>query len=129
MKAVPSLLLMAVILVNSLAAKANAGLTVTGTVTGGDVVPVIQPMKVRAHGLLKLKLESQGSVLLCLGTFSDIFGTPPRCGKQLGDPVGPGGRAGPQAFFLLNANQVFDRFVYIFNHPGDPAASFTLTLE
>jgi hypothetical protein len=109
---------------------AEAGLTITGTVTPSLNVPIVQPAIDPTDELLKIRLEaSNDSILLCLGSFSDISSNPPKCGQPLGDPVGPGGRAGAQAIFLLNAKQLVGRYLYIFSYLGTPTATFTLTIE
>jgi hypothetical protein len=123
-------LMMLLLLATGLPQDAKADLIVTGTVTPAHNVPIVQPPISRTAGLLKIKLEvPANSILLCLGSFSDIFSTPPRCGKHMGDPVGPGGRAGPQAIFLLNATELSNRYLYIFSYPNTPATTFTLTIE
>jgi hypothetical protein len=95
MRDVLKLMTPAVLLAIGPSQQVHAGLAVTGTVTGGGVVPIVQPATVPTTALLKVKLEvPSDSILLCLGSFSEIFATPPQCGQQLGDPVGPGGPCG-----------------------------------
>jgi hypothetical protein len=43
--------------------------------------------------------------------------------------VGPGGRAGSQAIFLLNATELTNRYLCIFSYPNTPTTNFTLTIE
>jgi hypothetical protein len=123
-------LVMPLLLAVSLPQAAEADLIVTGTATPSFNVPIVQPTISRTTGLLKIRMEvSANAILLCIGTFSGIFSTPPRCGQQLGDPVGPGGRAGPQAIFLLNATELSNHYIYVFSYPATPATDFTLTIE
>jgi hypothetical protein len=102
-----------------------------GSVTPGQAVPIVQPLIDPTGVLLKIHLEvPSNSILLCLGTFNDIFSTPPKCGQQLGDPVGLGGRGGSQAIFLVHTRQLFNRFLYIYSYSNNPASSnFYLTIE
>src|SRR4051812_30237072 len=87
--------ILSALLAIGLSRHAAASLAVTGPVTPGSVVPIVQPPISPIGELLKIRLEvPNDSILLCLGTFNDIFSTPPKCGQSLGDPVGPGGRAG-----------------------------------
>jgi hypothetical protein len=122
--------MMSLLLATGLFRNAQADLIVTGTVTPMYNIPIVQPTISSTAGLLKIKLEvPANSILLCIGSFSDIFSTPPRCGKPLGDPVGPGGRARSQAIFLLDATELSNRYLYIFSYPNTPTTNFTLTIE
>ena len=123
-------LIMLLLLVISPPQHAKADLIVTGTATPSFNVPIVQTPISRTAGVLKIRLEVPANyVVLCIGSFSDIFSTPPRCGRPLGDPVGPAGRAGPQAIFLLNATELFQRYMYIHSYPNTPPTDFTLTIE
>jgi hypothetical protein len=135
MRTAPATAILSALLAIGLSRQTVASLTVTGSVRPNFPVPIVQPPTAPptapiGNELLKIRLEvPHDSTLLCLGTFSDIFSSPPKCGQPLGDPVGPGGRAGPQAIFLVNTTQLVGNYLYVWSYPNTPATSFSLTIE
>jgi hypothetical protein len=67
-------LMMSLLLATGLPQHAEADLIVTGTVTPMSNIPIVQPTISSIAGLLKIRLEvPANSILLCIGSFSDIF--------------------------------------------------------